>query len=435
MGFHNGFGNIKSEPQAGFVQSTAFIAFIESVKNERKILFGNARAFVVNRNGYFVLFRFRNADPQNTARARIFNGIVAEIVENLIDCVVVGVRGHSIFFAIKLHPQTFLLDWLLEGKKNLSAHLANVKPAHYKIALAGLNAGDIQQRGNQAGKPPDFGLDNAEIVILFFRRDNAGADLLDKPADRCHGRSQIVRNVGNERRPHFFQIFKRIGHIVKRFGKPGNLVPAPNADARIEIPFRKPIHRNAHFPKRRNDPRTDEIHGDHSGNQHQHCRGEDRLDHLLAHQTAVQPRNANDHGAAILPAEITNGFHARRHRAGKQRQLHRLHRLFTFLGRLIQFPGKKKRFSGRRFCRIKPNHGKHFPVCVGNNNGNILIPSRQGGQKLGKRHLRVFDGGLKLLLKIRRGAIGRKVGDHVLQSAGRAVHFPYFGAGNIVVDD
>ena len=110
---NDSFGYEKPQTYTRFVKSSALIAFVKSLKYERKVLLHDALTLVVN--AYANLSVARNdAYSVNAPVAGELHGVVAEIVEKLIDGVLVRHDRQILLLAVELDLQPLFLDPLFK---------------------------------------------------------------------------------------------------------------------------------------------------------------------------------------------------------------------------------------------------------------------------------------------------------------------------------
>ena len=143
--FNSRTGDVKAKSNACFVKPAASVALVKSIEDEGEIRFGNTLSLVVDRNeGLLVLVDQRDAVFASLKGE--FHRVVADVIENLINGIAIGVNQHLIFFAVEFHIQLFLIDLLLKGDQNETSHFGNIEDRLIELAVACLNARDIKQR-------------------------------------------------------------------------------------------------------------------------------------------------------------------------------------------------------------------------------------------------------------------------------------------------
>ena len=170
MSLDDGLGYEHTQSHAALVESSALVALVEALKDEGEILGRNTLSLVVDLDQSLTASARLSRRP-GKAHAKLpslggeLDGIIADIVQDLMDGVLIRQDEHIVLLACTLHVQSLLVDLLLEGDEDHATHLAHVEGLHIELAVSCLEAGHVQEGGDETGQAAHLLGDHLEIML------------------------------------------------------------------------------------------------------------------------------------------------------------------------------------------------------------------------------------------------------------------------------
>lgn len=174
--------------------------------------------------------------PDGGAGSAEFDGIVDQIVENLLNAVLVGVDIEHAAGQDQLQRNFLFQAGLLKGSGHLPDGRIDVKICPVQNHSLGVQVVQRQKIIGQLGQTVGLIQNNAEVFLMHFGRNGSIQHSLKKAADRGEGRAEVVGDVGNE----FFLVIlgacNLLRHVAERCGQVTDFILTVRSQLVMHVP-------------------------------------------------------------------------------------------------------------------------------------------------------------------------------------------------------
>ena len=241
--------NGKTQSGSFFVFTPGEICLVKALPDLVLILFGNTDTVVLDADEDFAAF-FRRLDLDLRVVVAEFDGVVHQIVENLLYFVHIGVDIEDFPRKDQLDPDTFALADLFERGGHFSNDIVDIPVGHVKEHALGVEVIECQERVGELGQALGLIENDAEIVLVHLGRNGPVQHGFQKTPDGRQGRAEVVGDICNE----FFLVILGIchcfGHISEGCRQIAHLVLSLNVQLVVHVAGRVLFGRRDDPPKR-----------------------------------------------------------------------------------------------------------------------------------------------------------------------------------------
>ena len=217
-----------------FVFSAGEVGLVEAVPDEALFIFGDADPVVAdgNKDG---LALFRGLDHDIGIRAAEFQGVVDEVVEDLLDLVQIRVDVEDPAGQDQPDADIAGAAGLFKGGGDIADDGIDVKVGALQEDRPGIEVVQGQKPLGQLREAVGLAQDDLQVVLVPLGRDGAVQHGLEEAPHGGQGGAEIVGDVGNE----FFLVILRAGnglcHVSEGGGEVAQFILPLHGDAVVHV--------------------------------------------------------------------------------------------------------------------------------------------------------------------------------------------------------
>ena len=154
--------------------------------------------------------------PDMRTEGGIAHGVVKEDHQHLLDPIRIGDHVRKILLHIQFQLDALLLGVLTVALIHVVDELSQTEGGFFHVFRAGLEPGQLEHVGDEAGKPLHLVEHDAVVAHLDgIVLDHAVRKGFQEPTDGCQRRAQLMGDVGDIVSAHLLQVFD-LRHVLEK---------------------------------------------------------------------------------------------------------------------------------------------------------------------------------------------------------------------------